>query len=191
MISYLNGEIKFIEYQSVSVLSNGIGWEVHTFIPEQYTVGQLVEFYVYTHIRESDISLWGFKSSSELKCFKLLLSVSGVGPKTAQALVGDRGVDQICFAIQNNDTNVLKVPGVGLKTAQKIVIELKGKISSLSYDPENITKQPTLGVNDFSELFEALSSLGYKYNDIKIFVDKLEIKTELPTEELIKMFLRQ
>lgn len=190
MISYIKGEIQFIDDASVSVLSSGIGWDIHTFIPEQYTAGTHAEFFIYSHFRESEISLWGFKSSNELQCFKLLISVSGVGPKTAQALVGDRGVDKICHAILNNDAATLRVPGVGSKTSQKIIIELKNKIGKLQYSKDIDVSSMQSSSSDFSELYDALGTLGYRQNDVKIFIDKLEITTELSTEELIKLFLR-
>ena len=190
MISYIKGEIQYIDDSSISIISNGIGWDIHAFIPEQYTPGNVAEFYVYTHFRESEISLWGFKSVNELQCFKLLISVSGVGPKTAQLLVGDRGVDKICFAILNNDAATLRVPGVGSKTSQKIIIELKNKVGKLQYNSPSKEGESVIITSDYSELYDALGTLGYKYNDVKIFIDKLEITTELSTEELIKLFLR-
>ncbi len=189
MISYIKGEIQYVDDNSVSVLANSIGWSIHVFIPEQYSIGQIIEFYVYTHFRESEISLWGFKTSEELKCFKMLISVSGVGPRTGQTLVGDKGVDQVCYAIVNNDTNTLKVPGVGLKTAQRIIIELKNKVKNINYNA-NGDLGPDINEDNYSDLYDALTTLGYKYNDIKSFVSKLEKETELTTEELIKMFLR-
>lgn len=189
MISYIKGEIQFIDDSSVSVFTNGIGWDVHVFIPEQYSVGLTTEFFIYSHFRESEISLWGFKTLNELQCFKMLISVSGVGPKTAQLLVGDKGVGQICHSVVNNEPAILRVPGVGSKTAQKIIIELKNKIGKLSNEiPETSTKVTI--VSNYSELYDALGTLGYKYNDVKIFIDKLGGDKELTTEELIKLFLR-
>ena len=194
MISYLKGKVLFVKDGSVAILANNIGWDVRVFDTARL-VNEEIELYIYTHVRESEISLWGFDSANELKLFELLLSVSGVGPKTAQNILGNKGINEVVFSIINGDAKALKVSGVGEKTAQKIIIELKGKVSQL-YEKDmqivNLDNKSNLNQKIYFDSMEALLSLGYSRADIeKFLMSKLTTsEVEYQVQDLVKEFLK-
>jgi len=197
MISYLKGIVKFTGDSSLCLVCNNIGWNVNVASSVLYSPEQELELFIYTHVRETEISFWGFKDNKELNCFKLLIGVSGIGPRTAHALIGDKGIREIYSAILNNKPEMLKGSGIGLKTSQKIVFELKSKIALLNLDSaENpisqIELESKLPESVAKELVQALTTLGYKQNDIQDFINKLKSEeTESKTvQDLIKQFLR-
>jgi holliday junction DNA helicase RuvA len=197
MISFLKGEVKFKTDNTACVLANGVGWDINMSHSENIEVGDSIEVYVHTHYRESEISLWGFYSEKELEIFKLLISVSGVGPRTGQVILREKGIEQISYAIHTNDADMLKVSGVGVKTAQKIILELKGKIpyiySSDTYNTSNEMPQNNKLKGIFEDLYTALTALGYTHLDVNNFINKAKIEykdTSYTTEDLIKIFLK-
>lgn len=197
MISYLKGTIKFIGDNFVTVLGNDIGWKVNVPDVTQFEIDQQTELYIYSHFRESEISLWGFKTPDELELFQLLISVSGVGPKTGQALISSWGVKPIYLAIINNNADILKVSGVGLKTSQKIILELQNKVIKFYKNDMQKTdgaEEPAIPTgNNISEAMEALITLGYGQEEVHSFVQKFSndqnIK-EMQAQEIIKQFLK-
>jgi len=174
MIGYLKGELKSIQDNSVLLTSNGIGFVVNM-NPSNLSIGQEVEVYTHMVVRENDISLWGFVNLNELTLFRLLISVSGIGPRTAQSLINTVGVNDIIVSIKNNTPANLKTSGVGQKSAQKIILELKNKIS----DFENV--EPSEGMPSIEnslkdEVVMALIALGYREGDVRNVVTKIMIE---------------
>jgi Holliday junction DNA helicase RuvA len=159
MIGYLKGKIidKGIDRLIVDV--SGVGYEVS--LPANFKLsGEEVEFFVHTHVREDQLSLFGFATKEELAFFKNLLSVSGIGPKVALAIVGSAPLGQLTDSISKGDPSLLSaVSGVGKKTAEKAVIELKGKLGYI-------------GTGDIftdsgaDEVIKALYGLGFQRPEI-------------------------
>jgi holliday junction DNA helicase RuvA len=193
MIGYLSGEIKFVSSDSVIVDVNGVGYKLEIGNP-QYLEGQDVEFFVYTHVREQELRLFGFKNSQELKLFEKLISVSGVGPKAGMALISQVGVEKIIEAITLDMPSSLKVSGVGGKTVEKIVLELKDKLEGFKYAKSSVEQSANaVKLDQYDEAVDALISLGFRKVEIEGRVKEIlnqnpEIKT---SQDLIKHFLKK
>ncbi len=144
------------------------------------------EFYIHTHVREDDISLFGFPTLSELQFFKQLISISGIGPKTGLEFL-NTDPSLIKSAILNGDATFLaRTPGIGKKTAERMILELKNKIDpteALSREHQQIT------TNVDEEAIEALMSLGYSKGQVIRVLSKYQIEFE-STEDCIKYFLQ-
>ncbi|BCX13849.1 MAG: Holliday junction ATP-dependent DNA helicase RuvA [Candidatus Dojkabacteria bacterium] len=166
MIKLLSGRVVSQKNGATIIQTNdGVGWDVKTgsIVLE---VGQQAELYIFTQFREYEISLWGFLSLNDLEMFELLISVNGVGARIAHSMVTELGRDLIIKAISLNDANSLKISGVGLKTAQKIIFALKEKIT----DQDFAVDESQLNLNqNFKEALDALEGLGYN----KVQVSKI------------------
>lgn len=168
MISYLRGKIiyksnnlKKDNFLTVDV--GGVGYKV--FISNkswaEFLLGTETELHVYTQVAETALDLYGFKSREELEFFELLLTISGIGPRSASDIMGKAKVADLSQAVQSGNHEMLsKVSGIGAKTAEKIVVGLKGKLGGGFDGSENWS-------NDFGDALEALISLGYQAGDAK------------------------
>jgi Holliday junction DNA helicase RuvA len=190
MIGYIKGTIKYLELNSM-VVENGIGYRINT-LTEGYSVGSEVELFIETIVRENEISLWGFKSNRDLEIFKLLILVSGVGPRIAQALIFNKGVDAIVNAIRIGDDKSLKVTGVGNKIAQKIILELKDKVGSYTFNDLESIGHKENDSNLITDAVDALLNLGYREMDINAVLSKLknDITGFESSQEIIKYVLK-
>lgn len=194
MISYIKGKIVHRTKDSVIVEANNTGWEIFVGVEDiLLEIGQEIELFVHTQIRENDYNLWGFKTCEELDFFKLLITVSGVGGKTAHSLIISKGVANLANSIKNEDEIGLKVSGVGPKTVRKIIIELKDKVAKL-YINNNLensqNRQFSYNIND--EIRDTLTVLGYRSNDIENALKRVDPET-LKGEDLqsqIKIILQ-
>lgn len=160
MFGHLTGEIFDIRPTRVIVKTGGIGFNINTTIgfSEKLRVGKEASFWTHTAVRENSIEIYGFGTEEELKIFELLITVSGVGPKSALAIIGVAGVRAVEAAVSTGDTSHLTtISGIGKKTAEKIVVELSGKI---------VRSEKDFAGNN-SDVYEALKSLGYKERDIQ------------------------
>jgi Holliday junction DNA helicase RuvA len=163
MISYLEGKLIDKTENSATVLVGGVGYEVFLTPVElkKTSVGEEVKYFIYTHVREDILALYGFCSQEEMQFFRLLLSVSGVGPKVALLIIGSAPIEKIKGSIAKGDPALLSaVSGVGKKTAEKAVIELKGKMGNISRDSGIIRGDET------DEVYGALLALGFQNNEI-------------------------
>ena len=190
MISSVRGKLIYSDSQVAVVECGGVGFKCYSSLNTLSTlpkVGNEVFLNTYLSVREDALDLYGFATVEELECFKLLTSVSGVGAKIGIAMLSDYTPDKITFFIASGDSKALtKSTGVGAKLAQRIVLELKDKLSkgpiSLSSDTiavENIGKSTAS-----SEAVAALVSLGFSQSEASLAVSKLD--PTLPTDELIK-----
>jgi Holliday junction DNA helicase RuvA len=185
MISYLEGTVIDHSLNSAIILVGGVGYEV--FLPANIS-GKLVvddkaSFFIYTHVREDILALYGFESRESLEFFKLLLSVSGIGPKAAMAIVASAPLDKLKDSISKGDPTMLSaVSGVGKKTAEKAVVELKGKLG-FSGDIALVQAEGA------EEIIDALSGLGFQRAEIieGIRTIPAEINT---TDEKIKYLIK-
>lgn len=191
MIGYIKGRVLKISETSIT-LGDQIGFVVNT-SGSSYSVGEEVEIYTHMIVRENDISLWGFAKEEELDMFKLLINISGVGPRTAQGLVFNVGITNIVIAVNNSRPELLKSVGVGIKTAQKIVLELKGKVSTYAtYNQNADSTQAEESKSLYDNVLLALVSLGYKEGDVSSLLTKVisENQDSSSEEDIIKIVLR-
>ncbi len=165
MIAYLEGEIIHLTEKFIIINTGNVGYRVSV-TPQTislYTLGKKTSLFIYTAVRENSIDLYGFKDINELSFFELLLDVSGIGPKGALGIIALAPVETIKRAVATGDVGYLnKVSGIGKKTAEKIIIELRDKLK----DYKNDTDTPGT-LRDESDILEALKSLGYSQNEAR------------------------
>ncbi len=171
MIAYLSGKLLEKHANTAIVDVGGVGYEVSIPLTTFYELGEIgadVSLRIYTHVREDAIQLFGFKTLRERDLYLKLISVQGIGPKSGIAMLSGMNADEIIMAIRGNDLARLKsIPGVGLKTAERLVIELRDKVGDMSaagaaLDPASRTSMPTDAV--FDDALSALINLGYQKN---------------------------
>ncbi|MFR2470872.1 MAG: Holliday junction branch migration protein RuvA [Lachnospira sp.] len=200
MLSYIIGEVAEISADTVVVENNGIGFNIKTSamtIDSLPPVGDMVRIYTYLHVREDAMQIFGFLSKDELEVFKLLLNVNGIGPKGALGILSAISTDDLRFAVLSDDVNLIKsCPGVGAKTAQKLIIELKDKLrleDAFEMAVNNNNKKNTVQDNIvivMNEAVEALVSLGYSSKDAIAAVKKVENIQNKNSEQILKEALK-
>jgi len=179
MIGYIKGKVVWQDLKSVVVDVGGVGYKVHTTSGTLDTTKE-VAFFTYLAVRETALDLYGFATKAELDYFELLLTVSGIGPKSALAILSVASLDTLSYAINNNDASHLtKTSGIGKKNAEKIVLELKGKA------PEASTGHRIHTEDD--DAIEALKALGYSEKDSREALKKAVGDT---TQEKIRSALK-
>lgn len=195
MIAFVSGilEMKLNGYIVIEV--GGLGYKVFMseFAIEQVgEVGGKVKVYTHHHVREDDISLYGFLTMEELNMFELLISVSGVGAKSALSILANVEPSAFALAVISNDTSKLvKIPGVGAKTAARIVLELKDKLKNqdLVEKKKDVVKKINIDEENVNEAISALQVLGYNRKDIEKVFEKIELDN-LSLEDMIKLGLK-
>jgi len=159
MIGYLEGEIKYATKGKIILFCNGIGFTISLPGNLGFLVNQKTSLYIHTHIREDLLALYGFSDPKDLDLFELLISVSGVGPRTALNMFSVASSENIAQAISDSNlTFFTSIPGIGKKSAQKIILDLKSKLSKGDID---ISK-----LEGSSELIDSLISLGFQKSEI-------------------------
>lgn len=194
MIAYLNGKLEDINIDSVIIDVNGIGYKVfmpNTCIEKLGKIGDIVKIHTHYHVREDNISLFGFNTKEQLRVFELLLLVSGIGGKLAINIISEITPYDFSLAVISNDINVLtKVSGVGPKVAQRIILELKDRLKTeTAILKDQIQVNVQLDNNNAQEAISALQVLGYNIKDIKQVFNKIENISELSIEDIIKKAL--
>ncbi|MGB0756897.1 MAG: Holliday junction branch migration protein RuvA [Patescibacteria group bacterium] len=185
MISYLNGKVKYISEKSLTLLVGGVGYEVFALgrTISGLSKDQELELSTVHVIKENAQELYGFETEREKSVFNLLLTISGVGPKSALNILDSASPEEITEAVIHQDPVILeKVSGIGKKTAARIVLELKNKLAA------GITEE-LAGKSHDREVVEALEALGYQLSEIRDVLK--EIDTSLSTEEKIKNVLQK
>lgn len=180
MIGYLNGSVKWIEANTVIMDVGGVGYETlcSTNTLNDLEEGRPSALWIYTHVREDALQLFGFSTQIEKKLFESLLKVNGIGPKMAVQILSGAPLDRLIDFIEQQDVKALcQLPKVGKKIAEQMVLTLKGKLVIDSGEH----KQPA------DELSSALSNLGFKVHDIQEVVKKIDRKT--PFEDQLRKAL--
>lgn len=195
MFYSLTGEVIHIGINSISISCGGVGFLCLT---SQNTLSELsgvdhVTVFTYLHVREDVMDLYGFSSEEELEWFKMLISVNGVGPKAALNILSRLSIANLFLAISASDAKAItKAQGIGAKIAQRIILDLKGKIKSSvpsSVANENATQISAVGdMPNTSEAIEALCMLGYTQTDAAVAVSKLDANQT--TQQLIRDALK-
>ena len=197
MYEYLRGVITEVTPYYTVVDVNGVGYQVYVANPFKYEEDEHVEqkVFVYQAVRDNDISLYGFKNSSEKQLFLKLLDVSGIGPKSALAILANDDNRGLINAINSDDDGYLtKFPGIGKKTAKQIILDLKGKLSDV--DSDMLTGQDNLDLDlnasspYLKESLEALRALGYTKTEVKRISKKLEKYDGKSTDDYLRQGLR-
>lgn len=179
MYSYIFGKVTEQLTNSITIEVNNIGYLIYVSNPYSFNLNSEYKIFIYNHIREDEISLYGFKTREELNLFLKLINVKGLGPKMAIAMFATCTKDGLVDAIERENILYLtKIPKIGDKIARQIILDLKGK---LALKKENI-------ISGFDELTSVLENLGYKTNDIKKVLPN--IKSDLELEEQIKEALK-
>lgn len=181
----LNGKIIDIDSTFVVIDCNGIGYLVYTPNPYSFNIGDVNTIYVYHHIREDEMSLYGFKTKEEKELFLKLINVKGLGPKMALPIIATGSIKEIIDAIENENISYLKkFPKIGDKLARQIILDLKGKIL---INTSNIKEK-----SNTIELTEVLKGLGYKDKEIKSIISKVNknISLEEQIKEALKLLLK-
>jgi len=194
LYEYIVGTVESISPQYIVVDNNGIGYQIFT--PNPYLFqkdGKKQKVYIYFHVREDAQVLYGFKSKEEKEFFTKLLSVSGIGPKGALAILASGEPAEIAMAIEEeNETFLTKFPGVGKKTARQIILDLKGKLQEFLMDisvPGESPETMEEGQPELEEALLALRALGYSEKEIQRITPLLKNET-LKTEQYIKLALK-
>ena len=197
MYEYLRGVITEVTPYYIVVDVNGVGYQVYVANPFKYEEDENAEqkVFVYQAVRDNDISLYGFKNSSEKQLFLKLLDVSGIGPKSALAILANDDNRGLINAINSDDDGYLtKFPGIGKKTAKQIILDLKGKLSDV--DSDMLTGQDNLDLDlnasspYLKESLEALRALGYTKTEVKRISKKLEKYDGKSTDDYLRQGLR-
>lgn len=194
MFAYIKGilESRTLEYVVIDV--SGIGYKI--FMSENSMkkvgeIGSIVKVYTYLKVKEDDVSIYGFSSNEELRMFELLVSVSGIGAKLAISILSNIEPSAFAISVVSNDVATLKkLPGIGIKSAQRIILELQDKLKSMSIeDAQSEELEKVVNKNDtIEELISALQVLGYNRKEIEKIIPKLKDENE-DLETLIKKSL--
>lgn len=197
MYEYINGELKFIYDDYIVIDNNGIGYKIFTSNNTilDLTIGQVYTIFTEYIVKEDYIALFGFKTLEELNMFKLLISVNGIGPKVSCGILSSMSVDGLKITILNEDVAMLSTSkGVGKKTAQKIILELKDKIpldkDSFIRSDFNIDIKKSDDNNKKSIILDALVNLGFMKNDIEKFLSTIDIE-KMKIEDIIKLSMKK
>ena len=200
MIAYLQGIVAGITDTKVSLDVNHIGFQVFMSSRDIQAMpgqGEEARIYTYLNVKEDAMQLYGFLSQDDLDVYKLLLNVSGIGPKGGLGILSAMTADDRRFAVLSEDAkSIAKAPGIGAKTAQKLILELKDKLSledAFEKKLENTAAASVkAGLDDAkSEAVQALVALGYSNSDALKSVRKAEITSDMDTETILKLALKQ
>lgn len=191
MFAYIKGslEMKFKNYVVIDV--GGLGYKIfmsENSIDSLGNIGDIIKVFTYYKVREDDVSIYGFKTQEELRMFELLLSVSGVGAKSALVMLSCIEPSEFAIAVISNNIKLLtQIPGIGTKSAQRIILELKDKLKSeQSSEQIEESKAKSAKINEnVQEAISGLMVLGYSRKDIEKAFEHLTVET-LSVEDLIK-----
>lgn len=198
MYAYIKGELAEKNIDSIVVEAAGVGYLIY--IPTQYfdmlpDEGEDVKIYTYLCVREDAMILYGFLSKDDLEIFKLLITVSGIGPKGGLAILSTLSADDLRFAILSGDSKAIsKAPGIGAKTAQRVILDLKDKLSLEDAFEKNLENQASDAVSMNSSVKNdavmALNALGYSSTESLKAVSKVDITEDMDVEDVLKLALK-
>ena len=198
MYAFIKGIIADKELENVVLEVNGIGYNIKissgtsALLP---SIGEMIKLYTYTSVREDAIQLYGFLTKDDLDIFKMLINVNGIGPKGGQSILSIMSADELRFAIISGDAKMIaKAPGIGAKTAQRVILDMNDKISL--EDTFHVVKDEIRGNDDISsmgpskEAIEALTALGYGSAEAIRAVKSVEDAGEMAVEDILKKALK-
>ena len=186
MYGYISGTIKEVEASYIIIDNHGIGYQIYVPNPYSYMLEKEYTIYTYANVREDEYTLYGFKNKEEKELFLKLISVKGLGPKMALPMLATGSIKTIEEAIEGENINYLKkFPKIGDKVAKQVILDLKGKLSTVNtgiFKKEDHTE----------ELVSALTSLGYKQADINKVIKKIDTSISIDNQikEALKLLLK-
>ena len=199
MYSYIKGELAEVNTDHIVIDVGGIGYMIY--IPAQSLnylpgIGEMIKVHTYLYMREDAMILYGFLTKDDLEMFKLLITVSGIGPKGGLAVLSTLSSDDLRFAVLSGDSKAIsKAPGIGSKTAQRVIIDLKDKLSledafekKLEHENEKINVSSNSQVKNDAVM--ALNALGYSSTESLKAVSKVEITDDMDVEDVLKAALK-
>lgn len=198
MYSYIRGELAEINSDHIVLDVNGIGYQIYiptntlNYLP---SIGEMVKIHTYLYIREDAMMLYGFLTRDDLDMFKMLITVSGIGPKGGLGILSTLSTDDLRFAVLSDDAKAIaKAPGIGAKTAQRVIIDLKDKMSleeafekKLEHTTDKVLPENNSIKND---VVLALNALGYSSTESLKAVSKVEITEDMDVEDVLKAALK-
>lgn len=198
MYSYIKGTLEETGEDYIVIEAGGIGYQIYTtgqtfqYLPCQ---GAELKVYTYLHVREDAMILFGFLTKDDLSVFKLLLGVSGIGPKGALAILSVMTTDDLRFAVLGDDAKAIaRAPGVGAKTAQRLILELKDKLSLEDAFEQKLAKNEDMVQNKTggakNEAVQALVALGYSSSEALKALQGVEIQENTDVEDILKAALK-
>ena len=178
MIGYLRGTVAFLHTDTCLLDVNGVGYRVYISDATRRDLakGKEAQLFTYLSVREDALQLYGFRTEQEYDMFLALIGISGIGPKVALGILSSITISRLAAAITNQQTSVLtKLPGIGKKSAERLILELKDKLSFASAQDEQLTLTSDVPVGDdiLSQTSAALESLGYTSGEIAAVLPKL------------------
>lgn len=200
MIAYLNGIVESVSETRLVLDVNQVGYQIFISARDAAEMpgrGEMVKIYTYLNVKEDALQLYGFLSQDDLEVYRLLLNVNGIGPKAALGILSVLTADDLRFAVLSDDVKTIsKAPGVGGKTAQKLILELKDKLKledafEKKLASSAMTGAETVSSDARSEAVQALTALGYSNSDALRAVRKAGITEEMDTETILKLALKQ
>lgn len=199
MYSYIKGELVEIMDDVIVVEAGQIGYNIHipaSMIDNFTGTRQEVKIYTYLQVKEDDMQLYGFLTRDDLNIFKLLLGVNGIGPKGALAVLSVMTPDDLRFAVLGEDAKAIaKAPGIGNKTAQRVILELKDKLSLEDAFEAKTAHVAEANTNSLSsvknEAVQALTALGYSSSEALKAINGVELREDITVEEVLKEALKQ
>lgn len=202
MISFIRGLVADTTENAVILENNGIGYEIFmtgSSIEQVSRIDGEVKIHIYFQVREDAMQLYGFLSKDDLEMFRFLLNVNGIGPKAALGVLAGLSADELRFAVLSDDIKTIsKAPGIGKKTAQKLILELKDKLKledafekKLAHEQESASVSGSLLHDGRQEAAEALIALGYSSTDAMKAVRKVTDVSPDDVEALLKAALKQ
>ena len=199
MFYYIDGTLVLVDGTVAVVDCSGVGYALNTTVNSlaRVKIGEKARFYVYTLIREDCFDLYGFVTQEEKRCFEMLIGVSGVGPKAAQAILSANTPEALSMAVlSGNEKALTVVPGIGKKIAQRVLLELKDKLGkdvsgfgADSFSP-GVPSAGVSGADKLSDAAAALGVLGYGNNEITAALKGMDIR-DLTVEDIIRQALRK
>lgn len=188
MIAFIKGIAAAYGADWIIVDNHGVGYQIAYPHTDRVTLHQDISVYTYMHISENDVSLFGFESMEEKELFTRLISVKGLGPKTAMNMLTKAGYDEIIAAVETGNVAALKkMPGIGAKSASQIVLDLKGKLVAAPEADKTPAEVYPLEIRD---AMEGLKNLGYKQNEINGAARVMNESPGLSTAEYLRIGLR-
>lgn len=197
MISYIRGELAAVSEDKIIVDVKGVGYGI--FMPKQSMtllppVGNEVKIHTFLNVKEDAMQLFGFVTKDDLDVFKLVIGVNGIGPKGGLNILSQLSADGLRFAVLSNDVKAISAsPGIGKKTAEKLILELKDKLSLedvLEHNQEQVTSTYAAGSGVQSEAVQALVALGYSNTEALKAVKKVAITESSKVEDVLKQALK-
>ena len=201
MIGYVKGVLEEADEQSVMIDNHGIGYRI--FVPSSafsgaLPIGKEVKIYTYLSVKEEAMQLYGFLTRDDLRMFRMLLGVNGIGPKAGLGILSALTADELRFAVLADDAaSIAKAPGIGKKTAQKLILELKDKLNLEDAFEQKLANQAAKDItsadsgSQVQEAVQALTALGYPGTEALRAVKKVEGAESMTVEEILKAALKK